>query len=316
MGNAVVLKPDVQTPVSGGYLVAKLFELAGVPKGVFCVVPGDASTGEALTHDRNVHMVSFTGSTAGGRKVAAATAQTLKKVALELGGNNAAIIFDDADIERVVSATSFGSFFHQGQICFTTGRHLVQEGVAQRYADALAEHAKNLYVGDPFTAQVHLGPMVNEKQAARAEKLLAGTVAAGAKVVAGGSRRGLFFDATVVTGVTPSMPLFREETFGPIAPVTMFRTEAEAIELANDTEYGLVASIFSADQAKAMRVASKLKTGIVHINDQTVVHEVHGPIGGMRASGNGARSGGPSALDEFSQWQWVTVGGTVPPYPF
>lgn len=316
MGNAVVLKPDAQTPVSGGYLLAKLFELAGMPKGVFCVVPGDAETGDALTRDANVAMVSFTGSTAAGRKVATAAAQTLKKVALELGGNNAAIVFEDTDIERMVSAVSFGSFFHQGQICFTTGRHLVHESIAVRYADALAARAKALRVGDPFAAQVHLGPMINERQAARAEKLLHDSVVAGAAVIAGGTRNGLFFEPTVVTNVSRQMPLFREETFGPIAPITTFRTEAEAIELANDSEYGLVASVYGADQARSMRVASQLRTGIVHINDQTVVHEVYGPIGGMGASGNGARSGGPSAMDEFSQWQWVTVGTDVPQYPF
>lgn len=316
MGNAVVLKPDVQTPVSGGYLIAKLFELAGVPKGVFCVVPGDATAGEALTLDPNIHMISFTGSTASGKKVAAAAATTLKKVALELGGNNAAIVFEDADIDQVVSATAFGSFFHQGQICFTTGRHLVHESIADRYAQSLAEHARRLVVGNPHTEQVHLGPIINEKQAARAEKLLNDTVAAGGKVTAGGHRNGLFFEPTVVVGVDRSMPLFRDEIFGPVAPITTFKTEAEAIDLANDTEYGLVASIYTTDQVKALRVAEQIRTGIVHINDQTVNHEVYGPIGGMGASGNGARSGGPSAMDEYSQWQWVTVNSKVPDYPF
>src|SRR5271163_1280527 len=196
MGNAVVLKPDAQTPVAGGYLIAKLFELAGLPKGVLCVVPGDAATGEALTLDPNVHMISFTGSTASGRKVAVAAASGLKKVALELGGNNAAIIFEDADIEQVASATAFGSFFHQGQICFSTGRHLVQESIAHRYVNALVEHARNLKVGNPYTDQVHLGPIINEKQAARAEKLLTDTVAAGGRVMAGGHRDGLFFEPT------------------------------------------------------------------------------------------------------------------------
>jgi benzaldehyde dehydrogenase (NAD) len=316
MGNAVVLKPDAQTPVSGGYLIAKLFELAGLPKGVLCVVPGDATTGEALTLDPNVHMISFTGSTASGRKVAVAAAAGLKKVALELGGNNAAIIFDDADIDRVASATAFGSYFHQGQICFSTGRHLVQSGIAQRYSKILAEHARNLKVGDPYTEQVHLGPIINEKQAARAEKLLTDTVAAGGRVTAGGHRDGLFFEPTVIVDVDRSMPLFRNETFGPVAPITQFKTEAEAIELANDTDYGLVASIFTADQVKAFRVAAQLRTGIVHINDQTINHEVFAPIGGMGASGNGARSGGLSVMDEYSQWQWVTVNSIVPPYPF
>lgn len=316
MGNSVVLKPDVQTPVSGGYLIAQLFELAGVPKGVLCVVPGGAETGAALTQNPDVDMISFTGSTASGRKVAAAAAGTLKKVALELGGNNAAIIFDDADIERVASATAFGSFFHQGQICFSTGRHLVDEKIADQYTAALAAHARALVVGNPAIDQVHLGPVINEKQAARAETLLTDTVAAGGKVLAGGTRNGLFFEATVVAGVDRTMPLFREEIFGPVAPITTFKTEAEAIELANDSEYGLVASIYTSNQARAMRVAGKLKTGIVHINDQTVNHEVFAPIGGSGSSGNGARSGGPSAMDEYSQWQWVTVNEIVPDYPF
>jgi benzaldehyde dehydrogenase (NAD) len=316
MGNAVVLKPDAQTPVSGGYLLAKLFELAGVPKGVLCVVPGDGATGAAVSVDPNVQMISFTGSTATGKKVAVAASASLKKLALELGGNNAAIIFEDADLERVASATAFGSFFHQGQICFSTGRHLVQESVVERYAKLLAEHARALRVGNPFTEQVHLGPIINETQAARAEALLTDTVAAGGRVTAGGHRKGLFFEPTVVENVDRSMALFRSETFGPVAPITSFKTEAEAIELANDTEYGLVASIFTADQVKAMRVSAQLKTGIVHINDQTVNHEVFAPIGGMGASGNGARSGGLSVMDEFSQWQWVTVNSTVPSYPF
>lgn len=316
MGNSVVLKPDVQTPVSGGYLIAKLFELAGLPKGVLCVVPGDAETGTALTQSPDVNMISFTGSTASGRKVAAAAAGMLKKVALELGGNNAAIIFEDADIDRVASAAAFGSFFHQGQICFSTGRHLVHEKLAARYSAALAAHARALAVGDPATDQVHLGPVINEKQAVRVERLLSETVAAGAKVAAGGHRDGLFFEATVVVGVDPGMPLFREETFGPVAPITTFSTEEEAIELANDSEYGLVASIYTANQTRALRVAGKLRTGIVHINDQTVNHEVFAPIGGCGASGNGARSGGPTAMDEYSQWQWITVNETVPDYPF
>jgi benzaldehyde dehydrogenase (NAD) len=163
---------------------------------------------------------------------------------------------------------------------------------------------------------VHLGPLINEKQAARVQALVETSVSAGAKVLVGGSRDGLFFKPTVLDAVTPDMPIYRQETFGPVAPITTFSTEEEAVALANDTEYGLVASIFTSDQARAMRLAGQLKTGIIHINDQTVNHEVFGPIGGMGASGNGARSGGPSVLDEYSQWQWITVNETVPPYPF
>ncbi|HRI13803.1 MAG TPA: aldehyde dehydrogenase family protein [Verrucomicrobiota bacterium] len=285
-------------------------------KGVLCVVPGGPGAGEALTLDPNVNMISFTGSTLAGRKVAENAGKTLKKVALELGGKNSTIVFEDADLDAVTSATAFGSFFHQGQICFSIGRHLVQESIAKTYGEKLAQRARNLHVGDPGKGPAHLGPIINDKQAARVERLVTDSVAAGARLTAGGKREGLFFQPTVLEGIKPGMPLYREETFGPVASILTFRDEAEAIALANDTEYGLVASIFTADQARAMRVAAQLKTGIVHINDQTINHEVFAPIGGMGASGNGARSGGPSILDEFSQWQWITVNEKVPAYPF
>ena len=316
MGNAVVLKPDLQTPVCGGYLLAKLFELAGVPEGVFNVIHGGGDVGAALVENPDVNMISFTGSTATGRKVGEAAGRDLKKVALELGGNNAAIVFEDADLDGTVSATAFGSFFHQGQICFTVGRHIVHEAVAEAYAAKLAEKARNLHVGNPFTQQVHLGPMINEKQAARAQRLLDDSVASGASVLAGGSREGLNFKPTVLTGVTTQMAVYADEIFGPVAPIVTFKTEDEAVALANGVPYGLATAVFTRNQAKAMRIADKVKTGIVHINDQTVLHEVFGPIGGMGASGNGARSGGPSVMDEYSQWQWITVNEEIPAYPF
>jgi benzaldehyde dehydrogenase (NAD) len=315
MGNAVVLKPDLQTPVCGGYLLAELFNRAGLPDGLFAVVPGGPDVGAALV-ESDVNMISFTGSTASGRKVGEAAGRGLKKVMLELGGNNAAIVFEDADLDGTASAAAFGSFFHQGQICFTIGRHIVHEKVAEKYAAKLAEKAKNLHVGNPFTEQVHLGPIVNERQAARAQKLLDDSVAQGAKVLAGGKRQGLNFQATVLTDVRIDMPIYADETFGPVAPIVTFKSEEEAIALANGVSYGLATSIFTQDQAKAMRIADKVKTGIVHINDQTVLHEVFGPIGGMGASGNGSRSGGPGVMDEYSQWQWITVNDQVPPYPF
>jgi benzaldehyde dehydrogenase (NAD) len=163
---------------------------------------------------------------------------------------------------------------------------------------------------------VHLGPLINEKQAAKVQALLDASVKAGAKVTAGGTRDGLYFQATVLENVDTQMGIYQEEIFGPIAPIVTFRDDEQAIALANDTDYGLVASVFTKNQGRAMNIASRLKTGIVHINDQTVNHEVFGPIGGMGASGNGARSGGPGVLDEYSQWQWVTVNETVPQYPF
>ncbi len=316
LGNAVLLKPDVQTPVSGGLLLARLFEEAGLPPGVLHVLPGDAETGEVIVSNPNVSMVSFTGSTTAGRRVAEVAGRQLKRVALELGGNNALIVFDDADLERASSAAAFGSFFHQGQICFTAGRHLVHERVLSRYTEMLARRADALQVGDPYRGEVHLGPMINQRQIDRARKIVQESIALGAKVEAGAKVDGLYFRPTVLSAVTPDMPVFSDEIFAPVAPVTVFRDDEEAIELANRTEYGLVASLFTANHARAMRVAERLRTGIVHVNDQTVSHEVYGPIGGRGASGNGARSGNLTSLDEYSQWQWLTVTDVVPDYPF
>ncbi|MBL4789360.1 MAG: benzaldehyde dehydrogenase [Kordiimonadaceae bacterium] len=316
MGNACVLKPDIQTPVSGGYLLAKLFELAGVPEGVVSVLPGEGDVGAMLVENDDIDMIAFTGSTATGRKVGEAAGRGLKKAALELGGNNAVLVFEDADLDAVISAVAFGSFFHQGQICFTVGRHIVHENIFGEYCNKLAEKAESLHVGDPAKEQCHLGPIINEIQASRAEKLMQDSIDMGANLLAGGTRDGLNFRPTVLRDVTPDMPIYAEETFGPIAPVTSFKSDDEAVSLANSVEYGLVTSIFTANQSRAMRISRQLRTGIIHINDQTVIHEVYGPIGGMGASGNGARSGGPSVMDEYSQWQWVTVSDKVPEYPF
>lgn len=315
-GNAVVLKPDVQTPVSGGFLIAELMREAGLPDGLLQVVPGGAETGEALVRDPNVQMISFTGSTEAGRKVGAIAGGLLKRVALELGGNNAFIVCEDADIERAAMAGAFGTFFHQGQICFSVGRHIVHENVVDQYVQSLARRAAALPAGDPHRSECPLGPIINDKQADRVERILQGSIEMGAKVVVGGQRDGLFYEATVVQNVSEGMPVFDEEIFGPVAPIITFGTDEEAIKLANQTEYGLAAAVHSNNQARAMRIANSLKTGIVHINDQTVNHEVFGPIGGVGASGNGTRSSVISALDEFTQWRWITVNEVSPDYPF
>lgn len=316
LGNAVVLKPDVHTPVCGGFLIARLLQEAGLPNGLFHVLPGGADTGEALVAHQDVKMISFTGSTSVGRRVGEVAGRLLKRAALELGGNNAFIVREDADIERAAMAGAFGSFFHQGQICFTIGRHLVNEKVFDDYVTQLAARAARLKVGDPFRADVQLGPIINERQAQRAQKILDDSVAAGARVVVGGKRNGLFFEPTVVVDVRPDMPLFHEEIFGPIAAVLSVKDDAEAVVLANQTEYGLAAAIQSRSLQQAQAIAGQLKTGVVHINDQPVIHEVYGPIGGMGASGNGARTGLPAWEHEFTQWLWQTVNDTSPEYPF
>jgi benzaldehyde dehydrogenase (NAD) len=316
LGNAVILKPDVQTPVSGGILVARLFEEAGLPAGLLHVLPGDAEAGAALTEDPNVAMIAFTGSTAVGRRVGEAAGRTLKRVSLELGGNNALIILDDADLEVASSAGAWSAFLHQGQVCMTAGRHIVLAGVADEYLDRLAARASGLPVGDPNVEQVALGPLINERQLANVDRIVTQTVEAGAVVRAGGTHDKLFYKPTVLAGVTTKMPAFREEIFGPVAPVIVVQDEAEAVAVANDTEYGLVAAIQTGSRERGRALADQLRTGIVHVNDQTLNNDAYAPFGGTGASGNGSRFGSQSSWDEFTQWQWLTLRDQPHAFPF
>ena len=316
LGNAVILKPDVQTPVSGGILVARLFEEAGLPEGLLHVLPGDAEAGSALTEDPNVAMIAFTGSTAVGRKVGEAAGRSLKRVSLELGGNNALIVLDDADLEVASSAGAWSAFLHQGQVCMTAGRHIVMAGVADEYLDRLAARASGLPVGDPNVEQVALGPLINERQLANVDRIVTQTVEAGAVVRAGGTHDKLFYKPTVLAGVTTKMPAFREEIFGPVAPVIVVQDEAEAVAVANDTEYGLVAAIQTGSRDRGRALADQLRTGIVHVNDQTLNNDAYAPFGGTGASGNGSRFGSQSSWDEFTQWQWLTLRDQPHGFPF
>lgn len=315
LGNAVVLKPDPRTAVCGGYVIARLFELAGLPAGVLHMLPGDGAAGAALTSDPHIAMIQFTGSTAAGRKVGEAAGRHLKKVSLELGGKNSLIVLDDADLEQAIANTAWGVYLHQGQICMAAGRVLVQRGIYDRFIARLTEKAKGLSVGDPAKDNVHLGPLINVAQRDHAAKALADAVAAGAKIEAGGKFRDLFFEATVLSGVTPENPAFHEEIFGPVAVVVPFDTDEEAIKLANDTEYGLSMAIVTSNVGRALRMGERLRTGLLHINDQTVNDEVINPFGGVGASGNGTSIGGPANWEEFTQWQWLTVKGEAPLYP-
>jgi benzaldehyde dehydrogenase (NAD) len=315
LGNTVVLKPDIQTPISGGFVLAAMLERAGLPEGVFHVLPGDAEPGAALTADPNVNMIAFTGSTQVGRLVGEAAGRTLKRVSLELGGNSPFIVLDDADLELATSAGAFGSFFFQGQICMAISRHLVHEKIAPAYTKRLAERAAALAVGDP-TGHVHLGPVINDQQLTRVTDIVTRTVAAGAHVETGATNDGRFFRPTVLSGVTPDMAAFHDEIFGPVAPITTFATDEEAIELANRTEYGLSSAIFSNDIERATKIAARLHTGLVHINDQTINDNPQIPFGGMGASGNGGRFGALTNLEEFTTWRWMTIRAHGYPYPF
>jgi benzaldehyde dehydrogenase (NAD) len=317
LGNAVLLKPDPRTAVCGGVTLARIFEEAGLPAGLFSMLPGGADVGEAMVSDPDVQLVSFTGSTRAGRMVARLAAEHSKRVHLELGGKSALIVLDDVDVDKAVSVGSFGSFMHQGQICMSTGRHLVQRGIAEQYVAGLAEHANRLPVGNPATEKVALGPIIDAAQRDRIHGLVTSSVDAGARLVAGGTYEGLFYRPTVLAEVPKRSPAFREEIFGPVAPVVTFDTVEQAVELARDTEYGLSLGILSRDVIKALALADRIPSGNVHINDQTVADEVVNPFGGVRASGGGSRLGGPIAnFEAFTEVQWVTLRSDLPTYPF
>jgi benzaldehyde dehydrogenase (NAD) len=306
LGNAVVLKPAPSTPLSGGLAWAKLFADAGVPAGVVQVMPGDAA-GPALVVHPGVDLIHFTGSTAVGHVVAAAAATSLKKVALELGGNNPTIVLADADLDLAVEKAAAASFLHQGQVCVATSRHIVVREIAADYLAGLMSRAGALRVGDPAVDDVDIGPLVDERQAARAEGMVEAAVSAGAKVAAGGRRSGLFFDPTVVSEVRPGMELFDDELFAPIAPVTVVADEAEALAVANSTRHGLSASIFTADLERGWALARQVSAGMVHVNDMSAMREAHVPFGGMGSSGAGTPFGGRANVELLTERHWVSL---------
>ncbi|MBB6627767.1 benzaldehyde dehydrogenase [Nocardioides sp. KIGAM211] len=316
LGNAVLLKPDPRTAVCGGVALVRIFEEAGLPSGLLALLPGGADIGAAVVEAPEVRVVSFTGSTAAGRTVGELAARHLKRAHLELGGNNALIVLEGADLALAASAGAFGSFLHQGQICMTSGRHLVHESVYDAYVEALAEKARHLPVGDPASGTVALGPVIDAKQLKRIDAIVSDAVAQGARVAAGGSIDGPYYQPTVLVDVTTDSPAWSEEIFGPVAPVMRFSTVDEAVELANANEYGLSVGILG-DVGQAMRIADRLVSGKVHINEQTVMDEANAPFGGMKSSGNGSRIGGARAnLDSFTELQWLTVRPDIAPYPF
>ena len=303
----MLLKPASETAICGGVVIARLFELAGLPAGVLHMLPGKGGElGNAVTEDPNVDMISFTGSTPVGRGLSESAGKHFKKIITELGGNNAFVVLADADVDAATAAGAFGSFTHQGQVCMAVGRHLVAAPIAERYVAQLAERAEALTVGDPRD-DVQLGPVINEKQVEHIEDIVRRSVDAGARIEAGGTRDGLFMRPTVLSGVTPDMPAFVEESFGPVAVSTTFDTEDEAVRLANGTPYGLVAGVHSGSARHARAVGEQLRAGMIHINDQTVNDETIAPFGGIGDSGGAGRFGALTNLDEFTRWQWVTV---------
>src|ERR1051326_1914568 len=309
-GCTVVLKPASQTPFSA-LALAELAERAGLPKGVLNIVTGSAAEiGGELTSNPIVRKLSFTGSTEVGKILMSACAGTVKKVSLELGGNAPFIVFDDADLDAAVEGAIASKYRNTGQTCVCANRLLVQDGVYERFAQKLADAVKKLKPAPGLEEGATQGPLIDDRAVEKVESHIRDATAKGAKVFVGGRRHargGRFFEPTILTGVTPAMAIAREETFGPVAPLFAFATEADAIAMANDTEFGLAAYFYGRDIARIWRVAEALEYGIVGINTGIISTEV-APFGGVKESGIG-REGSKYGIEEFLEIKYLCMGG-------
>ena len=309
-GCPVVIKPASQTPLSA-LALAELAHRAGIPPGVLNVVTGKASVlGGELTANPTVRKLSFTGSTEIGKLLMAQCAGTVKKVSLELGGNAPFIVFDDADLDAAVTGALASKYRNAGQTCVCANRFLVQDNIYDEFAKRFAAAVEELRVGNGLEDGVQQGPLIDEKAVEKVEQHIADATAKGAKVVTGGARHnlgGTFFQPTLLAGVTTDMAVTREETFGPVAPLFRFHEEAEAIRMANDTEFGLAAYFYSRDVGRIWRVAEGLEYGIVGINEGIISNEV-APFGGVKESGIG-REGSKYGMDDFLEIKYLCLGG-------
>lgn len=317
-GNTVVLKASEACPALHG-LIGKVFQEAGFPPGVVNVItnaPADApAIVERLIANPAVRRVNFTGSTHVGRIIGQLAAKHLKRAILELGGKNPMVVLEDADLEEAVQAAAFGSYFNQGQICMSTDRIIVHRSIADAFVEKLAAKAKTLRAGTPGAEGFVLGAMVEPAAAQRVQRLVDDAVAKGGRLVTGALQvDGSIMQPALVDGLTPDMSLYREEAFGPVVTVLRAEDDEAAVRLANDSEYGLSASVFSRDIPRAMAVASRIQSGICHINSSTVHDEAQMPFGGVKNSGYG-RFGGKAAIDEFTDLRWITIQTTPRHYP-
>jgi acyl-CoA reductase-like NAD-dependent aldehyde dehydrogenase len=316
-GNTVVLKASEQCPRTHA-LIVEAFAEAGLPEGAVTLVtnaPQDAGAvvGALIDHPA-VRRINFTGSTAVGKIIAKRAAEHLKPVLLELGGKAPLIVLEDADLDEAVKAAAFGAFMNQGQICMSTERIIVVDAVADEFVAKFKAKVSGMPVGDPREGKTPLGAVVDGKTVDHVKSLIADATARGAELVNGGEADGVLMPAHVVDKVTPDMKLFRDESFGPVVGVIRARDEAHAIALANDTEYGLSASIFTRDIARGLRAAKQIQSGICHVNGPTVHDEPQMPFGGTKASGYG-RFGGKAGIDAFTELRWVTFETQAGHYP-
>ena len=308
-GNSVILKASEACPRTH-MLIVEAFAEAGFPEGVVNIVtnaPEDAAeVVGALIDAPEVKRINFTGSTGVGKIIAKRAAEHLKPCLLELGGKAPLLVLEDADLDEAVKAAAFGAFMNQGQICMSTERIIVVESVADAFIEKFAAKARSLTVGDPREGKTPLGAVIDRKTVDHVNSLIDDAVAKGASVAAGGKGDSVLMPATVITGVTSQMDLYRDESFGPIVAMIRARDTEHAIELANDTQYGLSAAVFTKDIAKGLSVAKRIQSGICHVNGPTVHDEAQMPFGGVGASGYG-RFGGKAGIDSFTELRWITI---------
>jgi acyl-CoA reductase-like NAD-dependent aldehyde dehydrogenase len=320
LGNTVVLKPSELSPIVGGLLWGEIFTEAGLPPGVLNIVthaPGEAGAiGDELVENPAVRRINFTGSTETGRRLAEAAGRNLKRVVLELGGYNPLVVLADADLDYAVNASTFGAFLHQGQICMSARKIIVERPIADEFTSRLAEKTKTLKTGDPKEPSTVIGPLITEGALQLVKERVQDAVDKGAKVLAGGEADGPCFQATVISDVPENSDFAKHETFGPVVAVEVVDSAEEAIERANATTYGLSAGILTADTDRGFALAQRLEAGIVHVNDQPVGDEPQMPFGGVKDSGWG-RFGGQAVIEEFTELRWITVqSGAGHPFPF
>ncbi len=317
-GNAVILKASELCPRTH-QLIIEAYASAGFPEGTVNLVTNDPKdAGEvvgALIDHPAVRRINFTGSTAVGRIIARRCAENLKPCLLELGGKAPLLVLEDANIDEAVKAAAFGAFMNQGQICMSTERIIPVASIADEFARRFAEKAASLQSGDPREGKTALGAVVDRRTVEHVNALIDDAVAAGARILVGGKATGVIMPATVIDGVTSAMRLYREESFGPIVAIIRATDEPDAIRLANDSEYGLSAAVFTADAARGMRVARRIRSGMCHINGPTVHDEAQMPFGGVGASGYG-RFGGAAGIDQFTELRWITVETQPGHFPF
>ncbi|GAA1574173.1 aldehyde dehydrogenase family protein [Streptomyces globosus] len=307
LGNAVVVKPNQNAPVVGGGVIARIFEEAGLPAGLLSVLVTDiAEIGDALLTHPVPKVISFAGSDRVGRHVGAVAARHFKRTVLELSGNSALVVLDDADVDYAVEAAVFSRFVYQGQVCMAANRILVDTRVAEEFTEKFTARVRALRTGDPREADTHIGPLINSFQAEALTALVDRAVASGARALVRGATRGNLVEPTVLTGIPEDSPLLTQEIFGPVALLMVFDGEEEAVRMANATPYGLSCAVHTRDVERGIRFAERIETGMIHVNDSTIGDEPLAAFGGEKASGLG-RLNGESTVEAFTTQKWISV---------